>query len=264
MKKEIEKQIGEIFGGGGEDPVIENLIMVLNLPNEQFDILYPSFKKKLSNIFSSKKFQQEVLNSFEILPVDSKEETFKQAETFLDEIRADDTLSENKKDMICSIINESIIEIYKLYDNPREKVKVKIHKLNPEAIIPQYAHSSDAGADVCALEETIIEPGQIVIVKTGLQVAIPKGYEIQVRPRSGLSVKTKLRIANAPGTIDPEYRGEIGIIVTNMGGTKYTIEKGMKIAQLVISPIPMIVWDEVDTLDETERGTGGFGSTDKA
>ena len=105
------------------------------------------------------------------------------------------------------------------------------------------------------------------IVKTGIAVAIPAGYEIQIRPRSGLSLKSKLRIANAPGTIDTEYRGEIGIIMTNTGDVPYVIDKGMKIAQMVIAPTPMIKWNEVTTVEElgtTDRGADGFGSTDKA
>ena len=200
MKKELRIKMANIFGSE-DDATFGQLIEILNLPNKQFDALYPSLKSKLKEVYSSKTFQKEVLANFEIIPLEDREEMQTETELLLKEIESDDTLSKNKKEMIRTLIQQTVVEIYKLYENPREKIKVKIHKLNPDAIIPQYAHDSDAGADVCALEETTIEPGQTVIVKTGLQLAIPKGYEIQVRPRSGLSVKTKLRIANAPGTI---------------------------------------------------------------
>jgi dUTP pyrophosphatase len=185
------------------------------------------------------------------------------AKELIKELQEDDTLSPQKLDIITTIIDESIIAIYKLLDVPRERINVKIQKIHPDAIIPQYAHKTDAGADVYAVEDTIIKPHTTQIVKTGIKVTIPIGYEIQVRPRSGLSLKTNLRIANAPGTIDSDYRGEIGIIMENNGNLSTTIKKGDKIAQLVISPVPMIEWDEVEELDSTERGEGGFGSTDK-
>ena len=118
-------------------------------------------------------------------------------------------------------------------------------------------------ADIFAAEEIIIKPNETQMVRTGIQVAIPVGYEIQIRPRSGLSFKTGLRIANTPGTIDSDYRGEVGVIMTNIGKTDETIKVGDKIAQMVISPVPMIKWVETDVLSETERGEGGFGSTDK-
>jgi len=184
---------------------------------------------------------------------------------FLSEITDDESLSENKKDLISSIFTNSIdIAEEILKGGCREYVKVKITKLDPEAIIPQYAHPTDAGADVYAVEGTTIAAGETKIVKTGIAVAIPVGYEIQVRPRSGLSLKSGLRIANAPGTIDSDYRGEIGIIMTNTKDIPYVIDKGMKIAQLVISPVPRIKWEEVETVEDlgtTERGEGGFGST---
>jgi dUTP pyrophosphatase len=114
---------------------------------------------------------------------------------------------------------------------------------------------------VFANETVTLNGGDTVIVKTGIKVAIPIGYEIQIRPRSGLSYKTGLRVANAPGTIDSDYRGEVGVIMYNTSDENITIFKGDKIAQMVLSEVPMIKWNEVESLDETERGEGGFGST---
>lgn len=129
---------------------------------------------------------------------------------------------------------------------------------------PDYAQLGDAGMDVRASEPVCVYPGETKIVKTGLYVAIPKDYELQVRPRSGMSAKTNIRVANAPGTIDSNYRGEIGVIVDNIGNDEYYINVGDRIAQLVLSKVPTIRWfpvENIEALGETNRGAGGFGST---
>lgn len=131
---------------------------------------------------------------------------------------------------------------------------------------PEYAQVGDAGMDIRASEPTIIYPGETKIIKTGLFVAIPKGYELQVRPRSGMSAKTNIRVSNAPGTIDSNYRGEIGVILDNIGNDEYYINVGDRIAQLVLNKVPTIRWypvENVEALGETNRGAGGFGSTGK-
>ena len=129
--------------------------------------------------------------------------------------------------------------------------------------LPRYMSDSAAGMDLCAAnaESIVLEPGRVRLVPTGLYVAIPKGYEGQVRPRSGLALKHGLTLVNAPGTIDSDYRGEVGIIVGNIGSEPYTIERGTRIAQLVIAPVVQAEIEIVDELDETARGQGGFGHT---
>jgi dUTP pyrophosphatase len=107
----------------------------------------------------------------------------------------------------------------------------------------------------------LLEPGQRGLVPTGLSIALPAGYELQVRPRSGLALKHGIVLPNAPGTIDEDYRGEIGVIVMNAGQEAFVVEPGMRIAQAVIAPVIRATWIECDNLDETERGAGGFGST---
>lgn len=138
-------------------------------------------------------------------------------------------------------------------------MKLKIKKLHNDAVMPSYQTDGSAGFDLSALEEVLIYAGQTLIVKTGLSFEIPKGYEMQIRPRSGVTVKTKLRVAL--GTIDSDYRGEVGIIVDNIGDDLKRIGKGERIAQAVISPIIQSTFEQVNELDDTERGTGGFGST---
>lgn len=184
-------------------------------------------------------------------------------------------------------------------------IPVKFKRLHPDAATPQYAHDGDSGFDLTATEDVIIEPGATAIVPTGLAFEIPAGFELQVRPRSGISAKTKLRVANAPGTVDRNFRGEVGVIIDNINTSMYEIEdygngpeieeayhnglstidksgsvregslltekcypvgtyiirKGNKIAQAVIAPVAHATFTEVDTLDETSRGEGAYGST---
>lgn len=134
----------------------------------------------------------------------------------------------------------------------------RIHK---DAVLPAYAHPSDAGMDLKSVEDIEIPPGRRALVHTGLVVNLPPMHEAQVRPRSGLALKHGVTVLNTPGTIDAGYRGEIGVILVNLGESPFKVAKGDKIAQLVIAPVlqPDIV--EVDLIDETDRGAGGFGST---
>ncbi len=131
--------------------------------------------------------------------------------------------------------------------------------------LPAYETSGSAGMDVRAAvpegEPVTLKPGERAMVPTGLSVAIPEGYEIQVRPRSGLAAKHGLTCLNTPGTIDSDYRGEIKVILINLGAEAFVIQRGERIAQLVLAPVTRLAWNEVDALDETARGAGGFGST---
>lgn len=170
-------------------------------------------------------------------------------------------------------------------------IKVKVKKLHPDAVIPHYAHGGDAGFDLVAVEDVVITPGETKAIPLGLAFEIPEGYEMQIRPRSGLSLKTKLRVANSPGTVDCSYRGEVKVIFHNaaqeyrnsffqkvtgdclyLDGTKfgkhgdfthetYLIRKGDRIAQGVIQRLPTVELIEVDELSNSERGEDGFGST---
>lgn len=144
------------------------------------------------------------------------------------------------------------------------EVSIKVKALEGAAI-PEYKTAGAAGADVCALVDAPVElnPGDKALVGTGLFFAIPDGYEIQVRPRSGLAAKNGVTVLNAPGTIDSDYRGELKVILINHGKEKFTVNSGDRIAQIVVAPVTRGLFDIVDALDETERGSGGFGSTGK-
>ena len=127
--------------------------------------------------------------------------------------------------------------------------------------LPAYATDGAAGMDVLAAENLTLKIGQRHAVATGLAVAIPQGYEIQVRPRSGLALKHGITVPNTPGTIDSDYRGELKVIMINHGADDFAIARGDRIAQLVLAPVTQATWEEVEELDDTVRGTGGFGST---
>lgn len=129
--------------------------------------------------------------------------------------------------------------------------------------LPAYQTSGAAGMDLCAALDTdmILAKGRFAAIPTGLQIALPKGYEAQIRPRSGLAFKHGVTVLNSPGTIDSDYRGEIKIALINHGPADVTITHGMRIAQMVISPVIQAKWQETDDLDNTERGSDGFGST---
>lgn len=127
--------------------------------------------------------------------------------------------------------------------------------------LPAYATTGAAGMDVLSAENVTIKPGQRHAVATGLAVAIPLGFEIQVRPRSGLALKHGITVPNTPGTIDSDYRGELKVILINHGSDDFAIQRGDRVAQLVLAPVTQAAWEEVEELDETTRGAGGFGST---
>lgn len=146
---------------------------------------------------------------------------------------------------------------------PSDKVEIRVKRLNNGAglPLPVYASAGAAGMDICAAEAITLKPGKRAAVPTGFAFAIPHGYEIQVRPRSGLALKNGITCLNTPGTIDCDYRGEVKVILANLGDEEFAIQRGDRIAQLVVAAAPQATISEVDHLDETARGAGGFGST---
>ena len=134
-------------------------------------------------------------------------------------------------------------------------------RISPDAVLPSYAHPGDAGMDLRSVDDAVIPPGGRALVHTGLVVNLPPAYEAQVRPRLGLALKNGVTVLNTPGTIDAGYRGEIGVILANFGAEPFTVRKGDRIAQMVIAPVTFAEIVETDSIDETDRGAGGFGST---
>jgi len=141
--------------------------------------------------------------------------------------------------------------------------KIQIKKLSSSVSIPKYETSGSSGMDVAAYikNDIIINPGEKAIIATGFSLAIPKGFEVQIRPRSGLAAKKNITVLNTPGTIDADYRGEIKVILINLGNEKFTVQSGERIAQMVVCPVVQADLEEIKELSNTDRGSGGFGST---
>jgi dUTP pyrophosphatase len=148
----------------------------------------------------------------------------------------------------------------------KTQIRIMKHEHAQDLALPAYATEQSAGMDLLAAVDAplTLEPGAFTLVPTGLAIALPAGFEAQVRPRSGLAAKNGVTVLNSPGTIDADYRGEIKVILINHGQQPFVIERGMRIAQMVIARHAHVQWDAVESLDETARGAGGFGSTGTA
>lgn len=140
-------------------------------------------------------------------------------------------------------------------------LELLLKKLNDEAKIPEKAHKTDAGFDLFSVEDTVILSGEYKLIKTGISIQLPPSTEAQIRSKSGMALKFGITVLNSPGTIDEEYRGEIGVILINHGKSDFHVEKHMKIAQMVVTPVMQVELKEIDVLTDTGRGAGGFGST---
>ena len=258
---------------------------IMSLPDDLFDIISEQFIIELNNQLRSDENRKELLKI-----ADTNNIKIEDIPKFLDEMykSIDDAFKdfpENRKIFLKRIMSDIFNSIVDFNDELTSSILIPIEFCNKNARMPIYAHETDAGLDIYSTEDINIRPGETILIKTGLKVAIPVGYELQVRPKSGISLKTKLRIANTPGTIDSGYRDEIGIIIENieqpiqdisyhfdnnnkividsiLHGKTYSIEKGQKIAQLVLNKISKANFVLVDTVNKIEgdRG-GGFGST---
>jgi dUTP pyrophosphatase len=145
------------------------------------------------------------------------------------------------------------------------QITVAIKRIRPESelTLPCYMTSLSAGMDLYAdlSADAVLQPGARLLVPTGIAIALPEGYEAQIRPRSGLALKHGISLVNSPGTIDADYRGEIGVILINHGEVPFLLKRGERIAQMVVARFSRVIWDEMDVLEETQRGAGGFGHT---
>lgn len=258
---------------------------IMSLPDDLFDIISEQFIIELNNQLRSDENRKELLKIADINNIKTED-----IPKFLDEMykSVDDAFKdfpESRKIFLKRIMSDIFNSIVDFNDELTSSILIPIEFCNKNARMPIYAHETDAGLDIYSTEDINIRPGETILIKTGLKVAIPVGYELQVRPKSGISLKTKLRVANTPGTIDSGYRDEIGIIIENieqpiqdisyhfdtnnkividsiLHGKTYSIEKGQKIAQLVLNKISKANFILVDTVNKIEgdRG-GGFGST---
>ena len=275
--KELDLENNETF---------QQFSVMLNLPDEQFEPLKPVVLDSLERSFNTPEVRlnfARALNTMEL--------TLEELEDFLNGMvialqdSALHNLSKSKIDFLTSIISMLHNAFTASEGISKRIVKIPIEKCDDRAKAPTYANTTDSGMDVYALEDITIAPGETKLIPIGIKVALPRGYELQVRPKSGRSLKSKLRIANTPGTIDAGYRDEIGIIVENIEpvisdisyeyddegnlkitsidfGSSHTIGAGEKFAQLVLAEVPKVSWLQVDSVTGIgeDRG-GGFGST---
>lgn len=286
MKQQIQETplqpILDILGQEeAENSGLTAIFSALNLPEKEFafisgQILF-QFEKALNNV-NDKLYLVQSLNASGMKLEDFLAE-FTQLQKNID-TNFQGKISQQKIDFIKQLLGIFAKTMAETDGVSKRIVPVAIELCHADAKIPAYAKTGDAGMDVYAVEDVTINPGETVIVPTGIKCALPLGYEFEVRPRSGLSVKTPLRVANAPGTIDSGYRDEIGVIITNIepkikdigfaeGGTpavlygqSYTITKGMRFAQLVLKEVPTCAFYEVSKVAEIGfNRDGGFGSS---
>lgn len=280
---EFEKFMKAIQEVNPEMGGFDELATILALPEEHFAILAPVFLAELEKGLKNINDQMIMVQSMNMLGLKA-ENVREQYEAIYKEIDAQmgDILSRQKRDFLKQMLGVTYNVLAEAEGVAKKTILIPIEYCHTEAKMPTYAHLTDSGMDVYALEDITIAPGETKLIPIGIKVAIPAGYELQVRPKSGRCLKTKLRIANTPGTIDAGYRDEIGIIVDNIEpfikeakmddtgrlyevlfGSSHTIGKGEKFAQLVLCEVPKAAFYQVESVDaiENDGRNGGFGST---
>lgn len=278
--EKVLKQIGEISPTSGG---FEEIATLLSLPEESFSLLAPLFLDELQKNYHNINDQltmAQALNVAGLKAEDAKNEFIKICNEI--DTQLGEALSYQKRDFLKQMLGMTYNALSEAEGVAKKNILIPIEYCSPDAKMPAYAHLTDSGMDVYALEDITIAPGETKLVPTGIKVAIPAGYELQVRPKSGRCLKTKLRVANTPGTIDAGYRDEIGVIIDNIEpfiksadidengrlynvefGSSYTIGKGEKFAQLVLAEVPKAIFYQVESVGEVANDgrNGGFGST---
>jgi len=279
---EASENLNMILNLAGEEneSMLTGISSLLSLEEDQFELIAPAIAQSFNQSVNNPTDKIALVQAVNASGMKAEDLT-NSFEGICEEIEKLD-LSVKKRDFLKSIIGTIVNAVNDTEGISKRNVLVPIEFCSPDAKMPQYAHITDSGADVFALDDITIKPGETVLVPTGLKVALPAGYEIQVRPKSGRCVKTKLRVANTPGTIDQGYRDEIKVIVENVEspikditvdeegrvtsilyGSSYTIGKGEKFCQLVLAEVPKMSFyptESVLEIDTEDRG-GGFGST---
>ena len=282
-KFEFEKYMNLLAEANPDIGGFDELATLLSMPEEHFAILAPVFLGELERGLKNVNDQMILVQSMNMagLKAENVREQYDQIYEEIDS-QMGDILSHQKRDFLKRMLGITYNALAEADGVAKKNILIPIEYCHTEAKMPAYAHLTDSGMDVYALDDITIAPGETKLVPTGIKVAIPAGYELQVRPKSGRCLKTKLRVANTPGTIDAGYRDEIGVIIDNiepfiksaqMGeggilynvefGSSYTIGKGEKFAQLVLAEVPKAIFYQVESVSAVENDgrAGGFGST---
>lgn len=262
---------------------IDAIAVLLSMDDAQFELVSPgildSFLRSL-NTTNARLMLAQSINATGST-AESVQDEFLQLVNEIDTIT---DLTAPKRDFLKKLLRGINTAISETEGIAKRYIQIPFVKCHPDAKMPEYAHPDDSGMDVYAVDDYVIHPGETKLIPTGIKVAVPNGYEIQIRPKSGRALKTKMRIANSIGTVDAGFRGELQVIIENieppikditydfddngrpiitsiLRGSDMTIGKGEKFAQLVLMEVPKAVLFQVENLDDTERGNGGFGST---
>nr|DAH18099.1 MAG TPA: deoxyuridine 5'-triphosphate nucleotidohydrolase [Caudoviricetes sp.] len=262
---------------------IDAIAVLLSMDDAQFELVSPgildSFLRSL-NTTNARLMLAQSINATGST-AESVQDEFLQ---LVNEIDVITDLTAPKRDFLKKLLRGINTAISETEGIAKRYIQIPFVKCHPDAKMPEYAHPDDSGMDVYAVDDYVIHPGETKLIPTGIKVAVPNGYEIQIRPKSGRALKTKMRIANSIGTVDAGFRGELQVIIENieppikditydfddngrpiitsiLKGGDMTIGKGEKFAQLVLMEVPKAVLFQVENLDDTERGNGGFGST---
>lgn len=262
---------------------IDAIAVLLSMDDAQFELVSPgildSFLRSL-NTTNVRLMLAQSINATDST-AESVQDEFLQ---LVNEIDIITDLTAPKRDFLKKLLRGINTAISETEGIAKRYIQIPFVKCHPDAKMPEYAHPDDSGMDVYAVNDYVIHPGETKLIPTGIKVAVPNGYEIQIRPKSGRALKTKMRIANSIGTVDAGFRGELQVIIENieppikditydfddsgrpiitsiLRGSDMTIGKGEKFAQLVLMEVPKAVLFQVENLDDTERGNGGFGST---
>lgn len=280
--EELFNSLGEINPELGD---FEEIAALLSLPDEQFNVISEIFLDEMQKALNSNNEKLQLLQGLATMGGNSEELTavYNQIIEQIDEQLVD--VSQPKKDFLKRMMGLIVNAINSSEGAAKKIIKIPVQLCHADAKVPSYANIGDAGLDIYALDDYTINPGETKLIPTGIKVAIPRGYELQVRPKSGRALKTKLRVANTPGTIDSGYRNEVAVIIENveapikditydfdekgniiiksiLHGSPYYIEKGTKFAQLVLNETPTVSFIEVADIHEIEGDrNGGFGSS---
>ena len=262
---------------------IDAIAVLLSMDDAQFELVSPgildSFLRSLNTANARLMIAQSINATGST--AESVQNEFLQLVNEVDTIT---DLTAPKRDFLKKLLRGINTAISETEGIAKRYIQIPFVKCHPDAKMPEYAHPDDSGMDVYAVDDYVIHPGETKLIPTGIKMAVPNGYEIQIRPKSGRALKTKMRIANSIGTVDAGFRGELQVIIENieppikditydfddngrpiitsiLRGSDMTIGKGEKFAQLVLMEVPKAVLFQVENLDDTERGNGGFGST---
>lgn len=280
----MDEKIHDIINVLPQQDQKEIFAELLELPDEQFLTLKPIILESFYKTYDSLESKMLLYQGMKASGI-SIEEYNKAFKTLIDEIRGLKTISQVKIDFLIQLFSLVQTAVNECEEASKELIPIPIELCHPSAKIPTYAHETDGGADVYAIEDITLQPGEQTIVKTGLKIACPPGYAVLVHPRSGLSAKTKMRVCNSIGLIDSGYRNEIGVVIENnespikdltydfdenhhpvltsvLHGADLHITKGERFAQLRLVKVPHMIFHQVSSVDNVEgdRG-GGFGST---